>query len=163
MFEDGGDTAQTNSQDTTRAKKRRSHVWLFAVFASIFLPLTFLVQSVLKILEDDNVFAMPQIAYDTLFFVGTVVSLPAMAIVTWMYLKRHPKLLREWAIWPLAAGAVIIIPGVIMLASANLFVPSVLTAQIWIILLYAISGAVCLSMFSIVVLMIRIEIGRIET
>ncbi|HEX5548597.1 MAG TPA: hypothetical protein VFX24_14395 [Ktedonobacterales bacterium] len=162
MSEDSTSEIDAANRPKTKGKRRRSVVWLLAVCASIFLPLTMFVQSVLKILEDDNVFTTPQIVYDILFFVSAVVSLPAMAIVTWMYLKRHPKLLSEWAIWPLAAGALIIIPGVIVLASANLFVPNVLTAQLWIILLYAILGAVCVSMFSIVVLMIRIEFGRIE-
>ncbi len=157
MLEDGGNTAQTISQDTTRAKKRRSVAWLLAVCAVIFLPLTMTIQAVLRKLEDETVFTTPQIVYDILIFVGVVVSLPAMAIVTWMYLKRHPKPRREWAIWPLAAGASIIVPGNIMLASANLFAPSLLTAQLLTILLYANLGAVVLSLFSILILMLPIE------
>ncbi len=74
-----------------------------------------------------------------------------------MYLKRHPKPQRGWAIWPLAAGASIIIPGNIMLASANLFAPSLLTAQLLTILLYANLGAVVLSLFSILILILPIE------
>ena len=157
MFEDGMNERDAANRLVTKGKRRRSIAWLLAVCAAILLSLTLVVPSVLKIFEDDNVFTTPQIVYDILIFVGVVVSLPAMAIVTWMYLKRHPKPRREWAIWPLAAGASIIIPGNIMLASANLFAPSLLTAQLLTILLYANLGAVVLSLFSILILILPIE------
>ena len=157
MFEDGMNERDAANRLVTKGKRRRSIAWLLAVCAVIFLPLTMTIQAMLRKLEDENVFTTPQIVYDILIFVGVVVSLPAMAIVTWMYLKRHPKLRREWAIWPLAAGASIIIPGSIMLASANLFAPSLLTAQLLTILLYANLGAVVLSLFSILILILPIE------
>ena len=155
---DGMSEVDVANRRETKGERLRSIAWFLAVFAVIFLALALVVPSVLKIFEDDNVFTTPQIVYDILIFVGVTVSLPAMAIVTWMYLKGHPKLRREWAIWPLAAGASIILPGIIVFASANLFAPSVLTAQFLTILLYAIMGAFALSVFSIIVLMIRMEI-----
>ena len=157
MPEDGMNERDAANRLVTKGKRRRSIAWLLAVCAVIFLPLTMTIQAMLRKLEDENVFTTPQIVYDILIFVGVVVSLPAMAIVTWMYLKRHPKPRREWAIWPLAAGASIIIPGNIMLASAILFAPSLLTAQLLIILLYANLGAVVLSLFSILILILPIE------
>ena len=104
MFEDGMNERDAANRLVTKGKRRRSIAWLLAVCAVIFLPLTMTIQAMLRKLEDENVFTTPQIVYDILIFVGVVVSLPAMAIVTWMYLKRHPKPRREWAIWPLAAG-----------------------------------------------------------
>lgn len=154
---DGASEVDSANRRETKGERQRSIAWLLAVCAVIFLPLTMTIQAVLRKLEDNNVFTTPQNVYDILIFVGVVVSLPAMAIVTWMYLKRHPKPQRRWAIWPLAVGALIIIPGNIVLASANMFVPSLLTAQLLTILLYANSGAVVLSLFSILILVLPTE------
>jgi hypothetical protein len=137
-----------------RTRKPRAKKWLFLLLGAAFL--FFIAQPVLKLLADDDVFTTPQVVYDALLLLLTLVGPPSIAVLGWDYLKNHPKLRRTWEIWPLAVSGAIAIPGLIVLAFMNLFLPAVLATPFMLIVLSVTLGAWVLALLSTMMLLLYI-------
>lgn len=114
-------------------------------------------QPILRLLADKDVFTTPQIVYDVLSFVFTL-ALPLFVVLAWQYMKILYEFNGKWELRLLAVGLAIFVPGVIALAFINLFIPMRVVGPFATVLLITVIGATVLIMFSVLALLIHLEL-----
>ena len=139
------------------AIKPRTKRWLILLIGAAFL--FGIAQPVLKLLADKSVFTTPQVVYNTLLLLLALSGPPSIAVIVWDYLEGQLTLRRTWEVWPLAVGAAITIPGFIVLAFMNLFLPAIFASPFVVVLLIATLVGCVLAMLGGMALWIHMEIG----